>query len=71
MSRIKQRGRPEETGVTKEFLDRLQKKHDDWLIHKNSTFPVPARVVVLNGNLPLTEFEEYLKEKEKEILGQI
>eukprot|EP00088_Acartia_fossae_P005814 TRINITY_DN12623_c0_g1_i1.p1 TRINITY_DN12623_c0_g1~~TRINITY_DN12623_c0_g1_i1.p1 ORF type:complete len:260 (-),score=57.19 TRINITY_DN12623_c0_g1_i1:223-1002(-) len=50
--RIQKRGRKEETeskdSVSIEFLRKLHKYHEDWLIHHKH--PVPAKVLVVDGN---------------------
>ena len=28
--------------MTMEFLESLQRLHEDWLVHKNTTFPLPS-----------------------------
>ena len=43
MDRIKKRGRPEERTITLEFLQGLNRLHEDWLIHRNTTAKVPAK----------------------------
>ena len=43
LKRIKKRGRPEEAHMPVDFLRDIQRRHDDWLVYKNSTFPVPAK----------------------------
>ena len=71
--RICRRGRPEESGIDPRFLSRLQRCHDDWLLHRNSTFPTPAgddRVLVLDGNLSKAQFLQMVREREDEILGR-
>ena len=42
LKRIKKRGRPEEANIPVDFVKDIQRRHDDWLVHKNSSFPVPA-----------------------------
>lgn len=66
--RIRRRGRPEEAHMDPLFLVGLQRRHDDWLFYKNSTFAVPAPVVVLDGNLPKQEYLRYLERRAGEIL---
>ena len=46
------RGRPEESNIDPNFLEGLQRYHEDWLYYKNSSFPVPAPVLVVNAGLP-------------------
>ena len=53
---IKKRGRPEEANMDPAFLEGLQQCHEDWLFYGNSTFPKPARVLVVNASLPTEDF---------------
>ena len=53
---IKKRGRSEETNIDPNFLEGLQRYHEDWLYYKNSTFPIPAPVLVVNAGLPTEDF---------------
>lgn len=48
INRIQQRNRLEDQNIELSYLEYLQEVHDDWLIEKK--FPVPANVIVLNGN---------------------
>jgi len=54
MDRIKKRGRPEESTISLEFLEGLNRLHEDWLIHRNTTTdaPIPSKnaVFVINTN---------------------
>lgn len=43
MERIKKRGRKEEAHITMEFLEGLQRLHEDWLVHRNTSFPIPSK----------------------------
>lgn len=53
IERIKNRGRIEEENIDMNYLKLLHQLHDDWLLAK--AFPVPARVIVLNGDAPSEE----------------
>ena len=44
----------EEDGLPISFLKDLHSRHEDWLIH--GKYPIPAPVVVLDGNLGLEQF---------------
>ncbi|XP_070574117.1 thymidine kinase 2, mitochondrial-like isoform X2 [Ptychodera flava] len=66
LKRIKERNRSEEAGITAEFLDVLHRLHEDWLIHKQ--FEVPAKVLVLDGDLSLHDMCKMFDEKKDEIL---
>jgi len=62
---IKKRGRSEETDIDPEFLEGVQRYHEDWLYHRNSSFPVPAPVLVLDAGLPVQDFtQEVLRFKD-------
>ena len=68
--RIRRRGRPEEAHINLEFLARLQKCHDGWLLGEPGfPFPAPSKVLVLDGNLDKGEFVKMVREREGEILG--
>ncbi|XP_059089098.1 deoxynucleoside kinase-like [Tigriopus californicus] len=69
MQRIKKRGRPEEANISRDFVETIQRRHDDWLIHRNSSFVPPAPVLVLDGNLEVGKFLELVKAKEAVIFG--
>jgi len=56
MERIITRGRQEEEGLPISFLTDLHTKHEDWLMH--GKYPIPAPVIVLDGNLQLKQFTE-------------
>jgi len=58
--RIKARGRQEESGLSMEFLTDLHRRHEAWL--EEGSFPVPAPVTVLDGNLDIHAFTEAVKE---------
>ena len=45
------------------------KLHDDWLYYKNSSYPVPAPVLVIDGNTEATT--ESLKKQIAESIPQI
>jgi len=61
--RIKKRGRPEEQNIDLGFVNALNRLHEDWLLYQNSSFPVPAPVLVMNGTLSLEDFKTYVKEE--------
>merc|ERR1712121_26045 len=54
--RIAARGRKEEVDLPKSFLDGLHQKYEDWLMR--GSFPLPAEVVVINGNEDLSHFTD-------------
>ncbi|KAL3272677.1 hypothetical protein HHI36_014141, partial [Cryptolaemus montrouzieri] len=64
---MKVRNRPEESGLTLEFLTELHEIHEEWLMSNDERFNnVP--LFILNGNLPLSEMLEQYKIVEKRIL---
>jgi len=54
MNRIDRRGRQEEDGLPFSFLQDLHSLHEDWLV--GAKYPIPAPVVVLDGNMDLEQF---------------
>ncbi len=46
-----------------------QRRHEDWLYHKNSTYSLPAKVLVIDGTLTKEGFERELSRLEPEIFG--
>lgn len=72
VDRIKKRGRKEEAHVNMEFLTGIHKLHEDWLIYKNSTFPLPSqKVIVINTERPFDEMKEIYRSLAKKIIGII
>lgn len=61
VERIKRRNRPEEQNMDVKHLKVLHKLHDKWLIKKK--IPVPAQVIVLDGNRSPDEVLMELNEK--------
>ncbi|UXI22369.1 cubilin-like [Sarcoptes scabiei] len=64
--RIQERGRPEESKITLEYLRSLNELHDDWLVRKK--FPVPVPVVTIDANIPLEKIMPIYQEKTGGIL---
>ncbi len=42
LERVRARGRPEEASVQLGFLQGIHNIHEDWLIHRNTTFQMPS-----------------------------
>jgi len=70
LRRIKHRGREEEAHIDVDFVSGINKMHEDWLIHGNSSFPVPAPVLVMNGTLSLEDFKTYIHENIGQLIPQ-
>lgn len=68
--RIKARGRPEETGMTLEYLTDLHRSHDEWLMGRNNNKINTSPVLVLNADECLESVIEQYKLYEQRILGQ-
>ena len=50
------------------FLEGLQRYHDDWLFYKNSSFPVPAPILILNAGLSTNDFIQEVKDHKDVII---
>ena len=48
----------------------MMQKHEDWLFHKNSSYPLPAPVLVIDGTLTKQGFLDELKRLEPKIMPQ-
>lgn len=60
--RIKARGRPEESGMSLDYLQLLHESHEDWLMGEQNSIPV----VVLDADKPIsTIIEDYKLVEEK------
>merc|ERR1712142_960469 len=70
LKRIAHRGREEEEHIDVDFVNGINQMHEDWLIHGNSSFPVPAPVLVMNGSLSLQDFKEYVHQNIDQIIPQ-
>jgi len=66
--RIKRRARSEEANIDPVFLRQMMQKHEDWLFYKNSSYPLPAEVLVVDGTLTKEGFLDELGRLEPEIL---
>lgn len=67
MERIKARNRSEEKTIPMELLNALHERHEEWLIQRK--FPVPAPVMVVDGNRDLDEMITFYKKNDQYILG--
>lgn len=69
LQRIRERGRPEEMSIPLSYLESLHELHEDWLIRRtNSTFLLPAPVLVLDANQDLNSMISLYDQHHKEIL---
>nr|ACO15481.1 Deoxynucleoside kinase [Caligus clemensi] len=60
--RVLERGRSEEKKLSLDFLQRLHRFHDDWLMHRNTTSFLPSdNILVLDTSRPLEEMERIYK----------
>lgn len=55
LRRIAKRGRPEEKGVTLEFLEKIERLHGEWLLGQSN-------VIVLDGCVPTSELARWVME---------
>jgi hypothetical protein len=54
--------------VFKHLFEGLQEFHENWLFHQNSTFPLPAPVLVLDSNLEMENFIRLVQQRKFEII---
>lgn len=65
--RTKQRGRPEETGITLLYLTQLHESYEKWLMSKETSNKIP--VLVLDANTSLQDLKRQYEINEGKILG--
>ncbi len=46
LERVRARGRKEEAAVSQRFLEGIHRLHEDWLVHRNTSFPLPSKKFV-------------------------
>nr|ACO10333.1 Thymidine kinase 2, mitochondrial precursor [Caligus rogercresseyi] len=70
--RVLERGRIEEKNLSLNFLKRLHRLHDDWLIHQNTSMYLPTgNILVIDTSRPLDEMEMIYKHLGKKIWKEI
>ncbi|XP_031563958.1 thymidine kinase 2, mitochondrial-like [Actinia tenebrosa] len=67
MERVKMRHRDEETSVSMDLLNALHERHESWLIREEH--PLPAPVLVVDGNKTLDEMYKYYDTNCDSLLG--
>lgn len=68
-ARIKARGRPEETGLSLEYLRALHELHEDWLVRGKYGEP-PAPVYIIDANTPREKVVALYQAKTDHILRE-
>ncbi|OQV23520.1 putative Deoxynucleoside kinase [Hypsibius exemplaris] len=64
--RIMHRGRAEELSISVDYLRELHSRYEDWLC--SGKFPIPAPIMVIDGNVSIKEVREQLRKRKDEIL---
>jgi len=67
---MKKRGRTEENTVSLEYLKQIHRIHDDWLYHQTLK-PIPAPVIIINGDRDLPQMVEEFERCKNEIFGKV
>lgn len=63
-----ERGRPEETGITLEYLTKVHEHHERWLMSGNERFNTTP-VLVLDADKTLEEIHQQYEQYQDHILG--
>ncbi|CAB4060428.1 unnamed protein product [Lepeophtheirus salmonis] len=70
--RVTERGRTEENNLSLDFLKRLHRLHDDWLLYRNTSMYLPTQnILVIDTSRPLEEMELLYKHLGKKIWKSI
>ncbi|XP_040563576.1 deoxynucleoside kinase [Lepeophtheirus salmonis] len=70
--RVTERGRTEEKNLSLDFLKRLHRLHDDWLLYRNTSMYLPTQnILVIDTSRPLEEMELLYKHLGKKIWKSI
>lgn len=68
MERIRKRGRKEEANIAMSFLEDIHTLHEDWLVHRNTSFPLPSKkIIVINTSRPFDTMKKIYKSLAKKI----
>jgi len=67
MERIRARCRAEEETLPMDLLVALHRQHEEWLM--KGKFPIPAPVMVIDGNRNLEEMLTFYRDNDQYLLG--
>ncbi|RLU16835.1 hypothetical protein DMN91_010903, partial [Ooceraea biroi] len=68
--RMKKRGRTEENTISLDYLKQIHHIHDDWLYHQTLK-PVPAPIIIINGDQELPQMVEEFEKCKNEIFSKV